>query len=157
MNRAIYPGTFDPITHGHTDIIERASRIFDEVIIAIAENPTKNTLFPLDRRVELAKLVLAEFTNVTITGFNNLLIEFAKECEANIIIRGIRAVTDFEFEFQLAGMNRKLDESIETIFMMPGEQHAYVSSTLVREIASFEGDVSAFVHPEVANALAKYY
>lgn len=152
-NRIVYPGTFDPITNGHTDLIDRASRIFDSVIIAIAANPHKKPRFSLEKRIELTKTVLKKYTNVEVKGFSSLLTEFAKSESANLILRGIRAVSDFEYEFQLAGMNRKLASTIETIFLTPGEQFSYISSTLVREIAELGGDVSQFVHPAVVEAL----
>ncbi len=154
MNRfAIYPGTFDPITNGHLDIIQRAAQLFDKVIIAIAGNQFKSPAFSLEERVSMARAVLTDIKNVEICGFDTLLIDFVKQKQASVIIRGLRAVSDFEYEFQLAGMNRKLDASIETIFMTAAEQYAYISSTLVREIAQLDGDVSAFVAPLVEDAL----
>lgn len=153
VNTVLYPGTFDPITNGHTDLIERASKLFDKVIVAIAESPKKQPRFTLDERINLATEVLKGADNIQILGFSSLLTEFAKQQNANLILRGLRAVSDFEFEFQLAGMNRKLSPEIETIFLTPSEQHSYISSTLIREIASLGGDVSQFVHPVVAKAL----
>lgn len=154
MNKiAIYPGTFDPITNGHVDIIQRAAQVFDRVIIAIAANQFKSPAFSLEQRVNMASSVLKDIKNVEICGFDRLLIEFVKQKNASVIIRGLRAVSDFEYEFQLAGMNRKLDASIETVFMTAAEQYAYISSTLVREIAQLDGDVSAFVAPLVEDAL----
>ena len=154
-NRVIYPGTFDPITNGHTDLIERASHLFDHVIIAIASSHHKKPTFSLDKRISLAKTILAQNKKVEVVGFDSLLIEFARQCKANIILRGLRAVSDFEYEFQLAGMNRHLDGGIETVFMTPSAQFTYISSTLVREIAALGGDVSSFVHPEVLKALTE--
>lgn len=152
---AIYPGTFDPITNGHTDLVERAVRMFDRVIVAVATNPGKKPLFSLDERVSLASDVLAHLGDaVSIHGFDNLLVNFARERGARVIIRGLRAVSDFEFEFQLASMNRRLNADIETTFLTPAEQHAYLSSTLVKEVAKLGGDITPFVHPRVASALA---
>ena len=152
---AVYPGTFDPITHGHTDLIQRASKLFDRVIIAVAANPSKQPLFTLEKRVEMAKLVTKGLSNVSIVGFNSLLVHFAKENSAQVILRGLRAVSDFDYEFQLAGMNRKLDSDIETIFLTPAEKYAYISSSLVREIAALGGDVRGFVHEKVIAELNK--
>jgi pantetheine-phosphate adenylyltransferase len=148
----IYPGTFDPITHGHTDLITRAARIFDKVIVAIADNSKKNPQFSLEKRIELAKTALAPLKNIEVCSFSNLLVDFAKEKQAKLILRGLRAVSDFEFEFQLAGMNRKLAPEIETIFMTPSEPHSHISSSLVREIANLGGDIQQFVHPAVVAA-----
>ena len=142
LNKVIYPGTFDPITNGHWDIIQRASKMFDEVLVAIAESQHKQTAFDLDTRIELAKAVLADNDNVTVKGFNHLLADFAQAEGAMIILRGLRAVSDFEYEFQLAGMNRRIAPEIETVFLTPAEQYTYISSTLVREIARHGGDVS---------------
>lgn len=152
-NIVIYPGTFDPITNGHTDIIERASHIFDKVIVGIAANSQKKPRFSLEQRIQLAKVVLKELSNVEVKGFSTLLTQFAASENANLILRGLRAVSDFEYEFQLAGMNRRLSPTIETIFVTPSEKNNYISSTLVREIAALGGDVSQFVHPAVADAL----
>ena len=149
----IYPGTFDPITNGHTDLIERASRLFDKVIVAVAENPQKKTIFSAEQRLSLIQGAIAHRSNVEVCVFNTLLIEFAKQRGASVILRGLRAVSDFEFEFQLASMNRHLMPEIETLFLTPAEQFAYISSTLVREIAHYGGDVAAFVHEDVAKAL----
>ncbi len=151
---AIYPGTFDPITHGHTDLIQRAARLFDHVIVAIAANPTKKPFFPLEKRIALARAVLKDLGNVEVCGFDTLLAHYAAERNAQIIVRGLRAVSDFEYEFQLASMNRRLAPKVETLFLTPAEQYAYISSSLVREIAALGGDVSAFVHEEVKAALA---
>lgn len=150
---ALYPGTFDPITRGHTDIIQRAARIFSKIIVGIADSPKKSPTFTLSERVALAQAVLQDVSNVKIIGFDSLLTRFAKEQGAGIILRGLRAVSDFEYEFQLAGMNRKLDRQLETIFLTPADDFTYISSTLVREISALGGDVSAFVHPEVDQAL----
>ncbi len=155
MNRVLYPGTFDPITHGHTDLVERAARLFDEVIIAVAASPKKGPLFSLEQRVELAREVTAHLPNVKAYGFSNLLAHFVKEVEANVLMRGLRAVSDFEYEFQLANMNRKLAPDVESLFLTPCEQYSFISSTLVREIAALDGDISQFVHPVVAKALAE--
>lgn len=154
MNRVLYPGTFDPITNGHSDLVERASRLFDEVIIAVAASPKKGPLFSLEQRVELAREVTQHLPNVKVFGFSNLLAHFVEEMEANILMRGLRAVSDFEYEFQLANMNRKLAPNVESLFLTPCEQYSFISSTLVREIAALDGDISQFVHPAVAEALA---
>ncbi|MCL7462162.1 pantetheine-phosphate adenylyltransferase [Pseudomonas sp. NW5] len=153
MNRALYPGTFDPITKGHGDLIERAARLFDEVVIAVAANPKKNPLFSLEQRVELARAVSAHLPNVRVVGFSNLLAHFAHEQRANVLIRGLRAVSDFEYEFQLANMNRQLAPQVESLFLTPSENYSYISSTLVREVAALKGDIGKFVHPAVAEAL----
>jgi len=152
---AIYPGTFDPITHGHSDLIQRAARLFDHVIVAIAANPTKKPFFPLEKRVALAQAVLANLPNVEVSGFDSLLVDYANERNAQVIVRGLRAVSDFEHEFQLASMNRRLAPKVETLFLTPAEQYAYISSSLVREIAALGGDVSAFVHEQVRKALTE--
>ena len=153
---ALYPGTFDPITNGHHDLVRRASSIFDRVVIAIAVNPSKAPRFSLDKRVELARSVLADLPNVEVMGYSGLTVDFAKAQDLNVIIRGLRAVSDFEFEFQLANMTRHLDPQIETVFMTPQEQFTFISSTLVREIAALGGNVSEFVHPVVADALRRH-
>lgn len=150
---AIYPGTFDPITLGHQDLIQRASTIFDKVIVAVAINPGKAPTFTLEERVELAKQSLSGISNVEVCGFEGLLINVAVEKGAKVIIRGLRAVSDFEYEFQLAGMNRRMKPEVETLFLTPADQYAYLSSSLVREIATLGGDVSEFVAPAVAAAL----
>ncbi|MCY0965772.1 pantetheine-phosphate adenylyltransferase [Parathalassolituus penaei] len=155
MNTVVYPGTFDPITNGHTDLVERAARMFDHIIVAVADNPKKRPMLDLDTRVNLARDVLAHLKNVEVTGFNNLLADFVRQRNANIILRGLRAVSDFEYEFQLANMNRVLAPTVESMFLTPAEKHSYISSTLVREIASLEGDVGNFVHPLVAAALQR--
>ncbi|MDH5547336.1 MAG: pantetheine-phosphate adenylyltransferase [Gammaproteobacteria bacterium] len=151
--KAVYPGTFDPITNGHSDLIKRAAGLFDQVIVAIAANPSKRPTFNLDERVVLAKQVLTGVENVVVTGFDSLLVDFVRDNSAQVILRGLRAVSDFDYEFQLAGMNRCLDPDIETVFMTPSEKVAYISSSLVREIASHGGDVSKFVHSNVMAAL----
>lgn len=150
---AVYPGTFDPITSGHYDLIERAARFYDRLVIAVADNRNKNSLFSLEERVALAKEVTANLPNVEVVGFSVLLVEFVKQIEGNVLLRGLRAVSDFEYEFQLASMNRKLAPEIETMFMTPSEQYAFISSSLVREISALGGDVSEFVHPVVGQAL----
>ena len=152
---AIYPGTFDPITNGHTDLVERASRLFDHVIVAIVANTKKGPMLDLDLRISLATKVLAHLDNVEVCGFACLLTKFAEQRDANIIIRGLRAVSDFEYEFQLANMNRAQSPDIESVFLTPSEQYSFVSSTLIREIASLQGDVSKFVHPLVDKALKR--
>lgn len=153
MKTAVYPGTFNPITNGHTDLVQRAARLFDRVIVAIAANPGKAPAFSLEQRVELAREVLAGLPNVEVCSFDNLLVDFLHQRGAAVILRGLRAVSDFEYEFQLASMNRQLAPDIETVFLTPAEQHAFVSSSLVREIAALGGDVSPFVHARVVAAL----
>lgn len=154
-NIAIYPGTFDPITRGHSDLVDRSSRLFDRVIVAMAASPGKTPVFTLEERISLAQTVLGDYPNVEICGFDGLLVDFAHEKDANIIIRGLRAVSDFEYEFQLAGMNRKLAPDIETLFLTPAEQYSYISSSLVREVASLGGDVSPFVHEKIVAELTR--
>src|ERR1051325_10814174 len=151
--KVIYPGTFDPLTRGHEDIIYRASRIFDEVIVAVAQNPGKNPLFSVAERVDMAIDALQGWANVTVVGFTGLLMQFVQEQGANVVIRGLRAASDFEYEFQLAGMNRNLFPEVETLFLTPAEQYLFISATLVREIAMLGGDVSKFVAPLVAQRL----
>jgi pantetheine-phosphate adenylyltransferase len=153
----MYPGTFDPITNGHNDLVRRACRIFDRVVVAIAANPGKAPAFTLDQRVDLARRVLADLPNVEVTGYTGLTVEFARERGLNVIMRGLRAVSDFEFEFQLATMSRHLSDEVETVFLTPTEQFNFISSTLIREIASLGGNVRKFVHPIVAEALAARY
>lgn len=150
---AIYPGTFDPITHGHSDLVDRAARLFDRVIVAIAANPAKRPTFTLDERIAMAHLALADIERVEIRGFDRLLVDVAREFGAGVIVRGLRAVSDFEYEFQLAGMNRRLAPDIETLYLMPAEQYGYISASLVKEIAGLGGDVTGFVHPGVMAAL----
>ena len=153
MPVAIYPGTFDPITNGHSDLVTRASALFDRVIVAVAVSAGKNPGFSLEQRVALVEEVLAGIDNVEVTQFDALLVDFARRSGAGVILRGLRAVSDFEYEFQLAGMNRRLAPDVETMFLTPAEKFSYISSTLVREIAALGGDVSEFVHPAVARAL----
>lgn len=150
---AIYPGTFDPVTHGHSDIVQRAARLFDRVIVAVAANPGKAPTFTLDERIRLAQLALTDVPGVEVLGFDRLLVDFARSQGAAVILRGLRAVSDFEYEFQLSGMNRRLAPDIETVYLMPSEQYSYISSSLVREIAALGGDISTFVHPQVQTAL----
>jgi pantetheine-phosphate adenylyltransferase len=157
MNRVLYPGTFDPITKGHSDLVERASRLFEHVVIAVAASPKKNPLFPLEQRVELAREVTKHLPNVEVIGFSTLLAHFVKEQGATILLRGLRAVSDFEYEFQLANMNRHLAPNVESLFLTPSEKYSYISSTLVREISSLGGDLSEFIHPAVVEALAKRF
>ncbi len=154
MKIAVYPGTFNPITNGHTDLVERASHLFDRIIVAVGTNRQKNNTLANERRVELAIEVLAHVDNVEVKPFDTLLTDFVKKCDANIILRGLRTVADFEYEFQLVGMNRVLAPDIETVFLAPAEHLSYISSTLVREIASYGGDISKFVHPSVAVAMS---
>ena len=151
---AIYPGTFDPMTNGHADLVRRAVQLFDEVIVAAAANPEKNPLFSLEERVALAHVSLHGIERVRVVGFDNLLVDCAREYGAQVILRGLRAVSDFEFEFQLAGMNRRLSPNIETVFMTPSEQEMFISASLVKQVARLGGDVAGFVHPKVAAALA---
>jgi pantetheine-phosphate adenylyltransferase len=151
---AVYPGTFDPITNGHVDLIERAVRLFPQIIVAVAENPGKNPLFALSERITLAEQALAHVPQVRVLGFSGLLVEFVHSVQAQVILRGLRAVSDFEYEFQLASMNRRLDDRIETVFLTPAEQYAFISSSLVREIARLGGQVSDFVPPSVGTALS---
>ena len=153
---AVYPGTFDPITTGHQDLVRRAAGIFDRVIVAIAANTHKAPLFSLEKRVELARRVLADLANVEVHGYSGLTVDFARQYQDAVIVRGLRAVSDFEFEFQLANMSRHLDRSFETVFLTPQEQFTFISSTLVREIAVLGGDVSQFVHPIVEAELKKH-
>jgi pantetheine-phosphate adenylyltransferase len=149
VNRAIYPGTFDPITRGHEDLVRRASGMFDEVIVAVADSRGKMPFFDVDERVAMAKETLAQFPNVRVEGFSGLLMQFLRKHDAKIILRGLRAVSDFEYEFQMAGMNRNLYPDVETLFLTPAEQYMFISATMVREIASLGGDVSPFVNPLV--------
>ena len=151
--RVVYPGTFDPITNGHLDLVERASRMFDEVVVGIAASTKKNPLFSLEERIDLSRNILAHLPNVEVEGFNKLLIFFCQEQKANVLLRGLRAVSDFEYEFQLANMNRALDHNIETVFLTPSEHLSFISSSLVREISSLGGDVSPFLPPDVLAAL----
>lgn len=152
---SIYPGTFDPITKGHTDLVERALHLFDKVIVAVAENTSKEPVFSLEERIEMARVALEEYKRVEILPLPGLLVTFAQQHNAKAILRGLRAVSDFEYEFQLAGMNRKLAPEIETLFLTPAEKYAYISSSLVREIAALGGDVSPFVHEKVMAELIR--
>jgi len=156
-NIVIYPGSFDPITHGHIDLISRAAKIFDHVIVAIAKSSKKVPVFVLNKRIKLAKAVLAEYPNVEVCGFDILLTKFAKQKQANLILRGLRAVSDFDYEFQLTWMNQRIAPELETIFLTPAAKYAYISSTLVKEIASLGGDVSQFTPPLVVKALEQHY
>ena len=151
--KAIYPGTFDPVTLGHEDLIRRAARLFDQVILAVADSRTKRPLFTLAERIDMAKGSLSDLKNVEVRGFSGLLMQFAREQEARVVLRGVRAVSDFDYEFQLAGMNRKLYPEVETVFMTPGEEYMFLSATLVREISMMGGDVSKFVSPAIAARL----
>jgi pantetheine-phosphate adenylyltransferase len=150
---AVYPGTFDPITNGHSDLVQRAAGLFDQVIVAIASNPGKTPLFGLDQRVAMARQVLSQFDNVEVCGFSELLVDFALSKKAKVILRGLRAVSDFEYEMQLASMNRHLEASLETVFMTPSEETSFISASLVKEIALHGGDVSPFVHKSIVDAL----
>lgn len=151
---AVYPGTFDPITNGHIDLVSRASTLFEKIIVGIAESPGKSPALPLAERVALARVALAGVDNVEVLGFHSLLATFVDEVGAGVLLRGLRAVSDFEYEFQLASMNRHLIPDVETLFLTPAEQHSFISSSLVREVARLGGDVSGFVHPAVAKALS---
>ncbi len=150
---AVYPGTFDPITHGHTDLVRRALHVFDEVVVGIAASPQKAPVFDISERVDLANKVFEDFNNVTVCGFDGLLVNFARDKNAVAVLRGLRAVSDFEFEFQLASINRHLDPTLESIFLTPAEQYSFISSSIVREVASLGGEISKFVHPYVEHAL----
>lgn len=154
---ALYPGTFDPITNGHTDLVVRASRVFDRLIIAIAESPHKTPLLSLDERIALARHEMRHLDNVEVVGFSSLLVDFVQAMGAGVILRGLRAVSDFEYEFQLASMNRHLEPEVETLFMTPDERFGFISSTLVKEVARLHGDVSEFVCPEVQLALHRRF
>jgi len=149
----MYPGTFDPITLGHEDLVRRACRLFDRVVVAIAANPSKEPMFSVDERVELARTVLADFENVEVTGYGGLTVDFARQNDLQVIVRGLRAISDFEYEFQLANMNRHLTDEVETAFLTPTEKYTYISSSLVREICTMGGDISEFVSPAVKSAL----
>jgi len=150
---ALYPGTFDPFTVGHEELVRRAARLFGRVVVAVADSPTKTPTFTLDERIRLIKDVLADLPECEVTGYSALTVQVARNHNVDVIIRGLRAVSDFEFEFQLASMNRHLDDGVETLFLTPREEHMFISSSLVREIASMGGDVTKFVHPSVAAAL----
>jgi pantetheine-phosphate adenylyltransferase len=155
MTGAMYPGTFDPLTNGHYDLVRRAADIFDRVVVAIAANPGKAPLFTVEERVELARRVLGDIPNVEVTGYSGLTVDFARQHGLRVIVRGLRAVSDFEFEFQLATMSRHLSDKVDYVFLTPTEQFNFISSTLIREIASLGGDVSQFVHPLVKEALTQ--
>jgi pantetheine-phosphate adenylyltransferase len=157
MKTIVYPGTFDPITNGHIDLVERAARLFDKVVIGIASSQRKSPLFSIDERIQLASNALAHVPNIEIRGFDYLLVNFVNDCGADAIMRGLRAVSDFEYEFQLANMNRALSPDVESIFLTPAERFSYISSSLVREISSLDGDVSKFVPANVAEALANKF
>jgi pantetheine-phosphate adenylyltransferase len=151
--KVVYPGTFDPFTRGHEDLVRRAARLFHSVVVAIADSETKRPYFSAEERIEMAREVLRPFPNVEVLGFSSLLMEFVREQGAQAVVRGLRAVSDFEYEFQMAGMNRNLYPDVETLFLTPDEKYMFISATIVREIARFGGDVSKFVHPHVAAAL----
>jgi pantetheine-phosphate adenylyltransferase len=155
MTVAVYPGTFDPFTRGHEDLVRRASSIFSKLIVGVADSKSKRPIFTLDERIEIAKEVLGHYTNVEIAGFSGLLKDFAREHNARVIVRGLRAVSDFEYEFQMAGMNRYLLPDVETLFLTPSDQYQFISGTFVREIALMGGDVSKFVFPSVEKWLHK--
>lgn len=156
---AVYPGTFDPLTNGHSDLVERASRLFDRLVVGVAgyPSPSKQPAFGLEQRVEMARHILQGYDNVEVIAFDTLLVEFVKAQGAGVILRGLRAVSDFEYEFQLASMNRQLMDQIETVFLTPAEKYSYISSSLVREVAALGGDVSRFVHPSIQQALDRRY
>ncbi len=153
-HKAIYPGTFDPVTNGHSDLIERAAQLFDQVIVGVAASPSKQPRFDLKERVEMLEQITSHLDNVTVIGFSGLLVDFAKETGAKVLIRGLRAVSDFEYEFQLANMNRRLYPELESVFLTPAEENSFISSTLVKEVSLHGGDVSEFVHPVVKQKLA---
>ncbi|WP_286264146.1 pantetheine-phosphate adenylyltransferase [Thalassotalea atypica] len=153
--KAIYPGTFDPVTNGHTDLIERGSKLFNHVIVGVASSPSKKPWFDLATRVSMIEGAVAHLPNVSVVGFSGLLVDFAKQHNAGVLIRGLRAVSDFEYEFQLANMNRRLSPDLESVFLTPAEENSFISSTLVKEVALHKGNVSEFVHPSVKLALEK--
>ena len=153
MKTGIYPGTFDPITHGHTDIITRSLRMFDRVVVAVAPNPSKHPLFNVTERVEMVKLVMKDLPQIEVTQFDGLLVDYVERSGANAIIRGLRAISDFEHEFQMALINRKLAKTVETVFLMPSEEYSYRSSTIIKEVARHGGTLTEFLHPEVARRL----
>ena len=155
MIRAVYPGTFDPLTRGHEELVRRAATLFETIVLGVADSRTKRPFFTLQERIDMARTALANLANVTVVGFSGLLIDFARKQGARAIVRGLRAVSDFEYEFQLAGMNRNLNPDVETIFLTPSEQHMFISATLVREIAMLGGDVTKFVHPKVQAMLVQ--
>jgi pantetheine-phosphate adenylyltransferase len=153
MKLGIYAGTFDPITHGHADIITRSLSVFDQVMVAVAPNPTKRPLFTLEERIEMVRLVTKELPGVQVTSFEGLLVEFVRRMGARAVIRGLRAISDFEYEFQMALVNRKLDSSIETVFFMPREEYSYLTSSLIKDVGRHGGDLNKFLHPDVARRL----
>lgn len=153
MKIGIYPGTFDPITHGHTDIITRSLRVFDKVVVAVAPNPSKHPLFNLAERLDMVKLVMKDLHQVEVTQFAGLLVDYVKQSGAHAIIRGLRAISDFEHEFQMALVNRKLAKTVETVFLMPSEEYSYLSSSIIKDVAHHGGNLTEFLHPEVARRL----
>jgi len=157
VNKAVYPGTFDPITRGHEDLVRRAARLFDHVVVAVADSRGKRPFFSMDERVQMGKDVLAAYGNVEVVGFSGLLMDFLRQHGARIILRGLRAVSDFEYEFQMAGMNRQLYRDVETVFLTPSEQYMFISATIVREIASLGGDVTPFVNPLILSRLQRMH
>jgi len=157
VNKAVYPGTFDPITRGHEDLVRRAARLFDHVVVAVADSRGKRPFFSMDERVQMGKDVLAAYSNVEVVGFSGLLMDFLRQHGARIILRGLRAVSDFEYEFQMAGMNRQLYRDVETVFLTPSEQYMFISATIVREIASLGGDVTPFVNPLILSRLQRMH
>ena len=157
MTTIVYPGTFDPITIGHIDLVERACKLFDKVVLGIANSEKKSPLFDVDERIDLAKVALSHLPRVEIRGFDYLLVNFVRDCDSTAVLRGLRAVSDFEYEFQMANMNRALMPEIESVFLTPSEHHSYISSSLVREIAALKGNIKPFVHPFVAEALANKF
>ncbi|MDN3652799.1 pantetheine-phosphate adenylyltransferase [Thalassotalea ponticola] len=152
-NKAIYPGTFDPVTNGHLDLIARAAQLFEHVVVGVAASPSKQPVFDLNQRVAMIEQVTNSLANVTVVGFSGLLVDFAKEQQARVLIRGLRAVSDFEYEFQLANMNRRLYPDLESVFLTPAEENSFISSSLVKEVSLHGGDVSEFVHPHVKQML----
>jgi pantetheine-phosphate adenylyltransferase len=153
MKIGVYPGTFDPVTHGHTDIVTRGLRIFEKVIVAVAPNPSKHPLFNLQERLDMVRLVTEDIPNVEVTTFDGLLVDFVRRCGAHAILRGLRAISDFEHEFQMALVNRKLAEGVETVFLMPSEEYSYLSSTIIKDVATHSGSLKDFLHPVVAQRL----
>lgn len=155
MKIGVYPGTFDPITHGHTDIITRSLRVFDTVVVAVAPNPAKHPLFNLAERLDMVALVMKDIAQVQVTSFDGLLVDYVQRSGAHAIIRGLRAISDFEHEFQMALINRKLARNVETVFLMPSEEYSYLSSTIIKDVANHGGSLMEFLHPEVARRLAE--
>ncbi len=155
MKIGVYPGTFDPVTHGHTDIITRSLRVFDKVVVAVAPNPAKHPLFTLAERLDMVKLVMKDMGQVEVTSFDGLLVDYVERSGAHAIIRGLRAISDFEHEFQMALINRKLARQVETVFLMPSEEYSYLSSTIIKDVAKHGGSLAEFLHPEVARRLAE--